>query len=90
MLDEKSGDWQKFLWVEFLNIPQLTQMQYSDCTNHTGHLLSEYLVQGTSFEGGFFNAVMPFSWILYKHIDEVVKATAEEPGMINVYLIYVQ
>ncbi|CAC5422253.1 RNF213 [Mytilus coruscus] len=72
-------NWQRFLWLEILNSPQVTGLHYIDFVAQSYRTTTEYMVQGTAYEGGDFQAKVPFSWIIYSHIDDILKSTSEEP-----------
>ncbi|XP_076109129.1 E3 ubiquitin-protein ligase rnf213-alpha-like [Mytilus galloprovincialis] len=73
VISEQAHHWQRFVWLNILNCPQVTQLHYT-------HSMGEHVVQGTAYEGGGFLAGMPFSWLIYNQIDEIMKTTFEEPG----------
>lgn len=66
-------------WLEILNSPQVTGLHYIDFFAQSYRTATEYMVQSTAYEGGAFQAKLPFSWIIYSHIDEILKYTSEEP-----------
>ena len=73
IVNEESQNWQRFLWIEILNCPPVTQLQNIDFA------VSEFVVQGTAYEGGYFSAAMPYSWLIYRHIEQLLKISFEEP-----------
>lgn len=78
VISEQAHHWQRFVWLNILNCPQVTQLHYT-------HSMGEHVVQGTAYEGGGFLAGMPFSWLIYNQIDEIMKTTFEEPGSHGMY-----
>lgn len=79
VISEHAHHWQRSVWLKILNCPHVTQLHY------THQMMGEHVVQGTAFEGGGFLAGMPFSWLIYRQIDEIIKTTFEEPGSQGVY-----
>jgi hypothetical protein len=39
--------------------------------------LQEIIVKSTAVDGKVFSAVMPFSWLIYRQVDETLKTTKE-------------
>lgn len=76
---DQTDNWQKSLWLEILNSPQVTGLQYIDLVGQSVNSTMEYMVQGTAYEGGGFLTEMPFSWLINRHINEYLKNTSEEP-----------
>ncbi|XP_071137105.1 E3 ubiquitin-protein ligase rnf213-alpha-like [Mytilus edulis] len=81
VMSEQAHHWQKFAWLEILNCPQVTQLHYTHSPNLPHQMMAEHVVQGTAYEGGGFLAGMPFSWLIYRQIEEIMKTTFEEPGI---------
>lgn len=73
IVNEESQNWKRFLWIEILNCPLVTQLQNIDFA------VSEFVVQGTAYEGGYFSAAMPYSWLIYRYIEQLLKISFEEP-----------
>lgn len=75
--DEQKQTWQTDLWLHFINDPELTQLNYATIVSPKQQELQEVFVKTTSATGKVFSATMPFSWLLYNQIDEVLTNTKE-------------
>lgn len=77
-VNDEAENWQKVLWLQIVNSPRVTGMQYIDLMGQ--HFVSriEYMVQSTAFAEEEFVARMPFSWLIYETIDEYLQKTIEE------------
>ncbi|XP_052086034.1 E3 ubiquitin-protein ligase RNF213-like [Mytilus californianus] len=89
--EEQKQKWQTELWLQIINDPELTQLNYTTIVSPKQQQeLSEYVVKTTSSTGRVFSAVMPFSWLIYNQIDEVLvntkKTLQESDDLINVAL----
>ncbi|CAC5380698.1 RNF213 [Mytilus coruscus] len=80
VMSEQAHHWQRFVWLNILNCPHVTQLHYTHSFSLPHQMMAEHVVQGTAYEGGGFLAGMPFSWLIYSQIDEIIKTTFEEPG----------
>lgn len=82
--EEQKQNWQTELWLKIINDPELTQLNYMTIVSpKQKQELSEYVVKTTSSTGQVFSAIMPFSWLIYNQIDEVLvntKKTLQESG----------
>ncbi|VDI37174.1 Hypothetical predicted protein, partial [Mytilus galloprovincialis] len=76
------NDWQFHLWSQILNSPELTNLKYSLMVSPTRHKeLHEVSVKTTSLDGKLFSASMPFSWIIFGQIEEVLRKTIDAKDM---------
>ncbi|VDI03780.1 Hypothetical predicted protein [Mytilus galloprovincialis] len=75
--DEQKQTWQTDLWLHFINDPELTQLNYATIVSPKQQELQEVFVKTTSATGKVFSATMPFSWLIYNQIDEVLTNTKE-------------
>jgi hypothetical protein len=77
-------EWKIDLWLQIFNDPELTQLKYSLIVSPSRQQeLQEVAVKSTSMEGKVFSAVMPFSWLLFGQIDDVLRnfmTSAKEDG----------
>ncbi|XP_063404431.1 E3 ubiquitin-protein ligase rnf213-alpha-like [Mytilus trossulus] len=68
--------WKTDLWLQIFNDPELTQLRYTGIVSPSRQQeLQEVIVKTTSLEGKVFSAVMPFSWLIFQQIDEVLRNT---------------
>ena len=64
------------MWVDIFNDPELTQLKYSWIVSPTKqHELQEIAVKMTSKDGKPFTAAMPFSWLIFGQIEEILRET---------------
>ncbi|CAG2226879.1 RNF213 [Mytilus edulis] len=71
--------WMIIFWLEILNSPRVTGLHYNiDFFAQSYQTSTEYMVQSTAYEGGAFQAKLPFSWIIFSLIDKILKYTSEE------------
>ncbi|XP_052062754.1 E3 ubiquitin-protein ligase rnf213-alpha-like isoform X2 [Mytilus californianus] len=71
-------DWQVAIWLQILNDPELTQLKYSLMVSPTRlQELQEITVKTTSVDGRVFSAKMPFSWIIFGQIEDVLRNSME-------------
>ena len=77
-------EWKIDLWLQIFNDPELTQLKYSLIVSPSRQQeLQEVAVKSTSMEGKVFLAVMPFSWLIFGQIDDVLRnfmTSAKEDG----------
>ncbi|CAG2250091.1 RNF213 [Mytilus edulis] len=86
--EEQEQNWQTEVWLKIINDPELTQLNYMTIVSpKQKQELSEYVVKTTSSTGRVFSAIMPFSWLIYNQIDEVLvntkKTLQESDDLIN-------
>ncbi|VDI72431.1 Hypothetical predicted protein [Mytilus galloprovincialis] len=68
--------WKIGLWLQIFNDPELTQLRYTGIVSPSRHQeLQEVIVKTTSLEGKVFSAGLPFSWLIFQQIDEVLRNT---------------
>ncbi|XP_052062680.1 E3 ubiquitin-protein ligase rnf213-alpha-like isoform X2 [Mytilus californianus] len=71
-------DWQVAIWLQILNDPELTQLKYSLMVPPTRRQeLQEITVKTTSADGRVFSTKMPFSWIIFGQIEDVLRNSME-------------
>jgi len=70
--------WQIDLWIQIFNNSDITQLKYSNIVSPWRRTeLQEIIVKSTAVDGKVFSAVMPFSWLIYRQVDETLKTTKE-------------
>ncbi|CAG2212879.1 RNF213 [Mytilus edulis] len=68
--------WKTGLWLQIFNDPELTQLRYTGIVSPSRQQeLQEVIVKTTSLEGKVFSAGLPFSWLIFQQIDEVLRNT---------------
>ncbi|XP_063441660.1 E3 ubiquitin-protein ligase rnf213-alpha-like [Mytilus trossulus] len=78
LANSNAQDWQVYIWLQTLNDPKLTQLKYSSMVSPTRHQeLQEIIVKTTSVDGKVFSAKMPFSWIIFGQIEDVLRNSME-------------
>ena len=70
-------DWKIDIWLQIFNNPDLTQLKYSLMVSPSQQELQEVAVKTTSVDGNVFSALMPFSWLIFGQIDDVLRKTME-------------
>ena len=71
-------EWKFDIWLQIFNYLDLTQMKYSLMVSPSRQQeLQEVAVKTTSVDGNVFSALMPFSWLIFEQIDEVLRKTIE-------------
>ncbi|XP_033741837.1 E3 ubiquitin-protein ligase rnf213-alpha-like [Pecten maximus] len=71
------GDWVQQLWLGTINCTKATGLQYSQLVSpgHSHQELPEVMVRHTGTDGHLFTAQMPFSWIFYRLIEDLLNTT---------------
>ncbi|XP_062600033.1 E3 ubiquitin-protein ligase rnf213-alpha-like, partial [Saccostrea cucullata] len=70
--------WQHKLWLEIINDPSVTQIEYSMIVSPKRQQeLPEVMVRGTGCDGQKFTAQMPFSWLIYNQIDRTMRTSQD-------------
>jgi hypothetical protein len=78
-------DWKIGIWLQSFNNPDLTQLKYSLMVSPSRHQeLQEVAVKTTSVDGNVFSALMPFSWLIFGQIDEVLRKTIESKDIAGI------
>ncbi|KAJ8315842.1 hypothetical protein KUTeg_007992 [Tegillarca granosa] len=76
LAESKPDDWQHILWLYVSNNPRVTKMEYALLVSPMRQQnLEEIIVKNTGVDGQAFTSKMPFSWLIYKQIEEGYKAT---------------
>lgn len=76
LIKKDQRSWEYKLWLEIINNPSATQIEYSIVVSPKNkEELPEVMVKGTGCDGQQFNASMPFSWLIYKHIDQILRTS---------------
>ncbi|XP_053396342.1 E3 ubiquitin-protein ligase rnf213-alpha-like isoform X2 [Mercenaria mercenaria] len=71
---QENCHWKQELWLTVLNTRDAISLQFTDLQSPTRQSdLQEVVVMTTGSEGHMFSARMPFSWLLVKHISEILK-----------------
>ena len=78
-------DWKIGIWLQSFNNPDLTQLKYSLIVSPSRQQeLQEVAVKTTSVDGNVFSALMPFSWLIFGQIDEVLRKTIESKDIAGI------
>ncbi|XP_052062678.1 E3 ubiquitin-protein ligase rnf213-alpha-like isoform X2 [Mytilus californianus] len=86
LANRNQNDWQFNLWSQILNDPELTNLKYSLMVSPKRHKeLHEVSVKTTSMDGKLFSASMPFSWIIFGQIEEVLRKTIDAKDIKDSY-----
>lgn len=73
-----TDSWHINMWVDIFNNPELTQLTYSWIVSPTRQYeLQEVAVKTTSKDGKPFPAVMPFSWLIFGQIEDILRKSIE-------------
>ncbi|XP_061169274.1 E3 ubiquitin-protein ligase rnf213-alpha-like [Saccostrea echinata] len=76
LIKTDSDTWENKLWLEIINDPSATQIEYSMIVSPKRQQeLPEVMVRGTGCDGQKFTAQMPFSWLIYKLIDQILRTS---------------
>ena len=70
-------EWKIGIWLQIFNNPDLTPLKYSLMVSPSRQELQEIVIKTTSVDGNVFSALMPFSWLIFGQIDEVLRKTIE-------------
>ncbi|XP_052083737.1 E3 ubiquitin-protein ligase rnf213-alpha-like [Mytilus californianus] len=71
-------EWQSQLWLRIFADVELTGLKYSTIVSpKQHHELKEVEVKTTSKSGRAFSSVLPFSWLMFRQIDEILTNTRE-------------
>lgn len=80
-------EWQSQLWLRIFTDVELTGLKYSTIVSpKQQNELKEVEVKTTSKSGIAFSSVLPFSWLMFRQIDEILTNTresVENKGMRN-------
>lgn len=64
------------MWTDVFNDPDLLQFRYTMIVSPTQHQeLQELTVRTTSLNGKVFSASLPFSWLIFTQIEDILKKT---------------
>nr|XP_022293483.1 E3 ubiquitin-protein ligase rnf213-alpha-like isoform X1 [Crassostrea virginica] len=78
LIQKEPNSWEYKLWLEIINNPSATRIEYSMVVSpKTQQELSEVMVRGTGCDGQTFQPLMPFSWLIYRFIDQMMRTTQE-------------
>ncbi|XP_021363666.1 E3 ubiquitin-protein ligase rnf213-alpha-like isoform X2 [Mizuhopecten yessoensis] len=71
------GDWVQQLWLGVINCTKATGLQYSQLVSpgHAQQELPEVVVRHTGTDGHLFTAQMPFSWLYFRLIENLLNTT---------------
>eukprot|EP00105_Crassostrea_gigas_P007930 XP_011422347.1 PREDICTED: E3 ubiquitin-protein ligase rnf213-alpha isoform X2 [Crassostrea gigas] len=76
LIQKEPSYWEHILWLEIINKPSATQIEYSMVVSpKKQEELPEVIVKGTGCDGLKFNALMPFSWLIYRLIDRILRTS---------------
>ncbi|XP_056014152.1 E3 ubiquitin-protein ligase rnf213-alpha-like isoform X2 [Ostrea edulis] len=78
LIQTDPNSWKHKVWLEIINDPSATGIEYSMIVSPKKQQeLPEVVVKGTGCEGVKFRARMPFSWLIYKLIDRVIRTSQD-------------
>ncbi|CAG2194992.1 RNF213 [Mytilus edulis] len=81
-------DWKRKIWLQILNSPTATGLQYGDLLNQKSNkMLSEFVAEVTSYDGKFFTGRLPFSWIIQRFIETLWTHILKRPDITEVYSV---
>lgn len=67
------ADWKQHLWLQVINCPQATNINYSMFISPHGlKQMSDFTVSGTGFNGHMFSAKLPFSWMIFRLVQNAM------------------
>lgn len=70
--------WKTELWLRIMNNPFLTQLKYSAIASSSlKQEMGEIPVKSTALDGQMFSASMPFSWLIFRQIDDILRKTID-------------
>lgn len=71
------GDWVQQLWLAVINCTQVTRLQYAHLVSpgRTQQELPEVVVRHTGTDAHLFTAEMPFSWLFFRLIEDLLRTT---------------
>nr|XP_034331576.1 E3 ubiquitin-protein ligase rnf213-alpha [Crassostrea gigas] len=85
LIQKEPSSWEHKLWLEIINNPSATQIEYSMVVSPKDREeLPEVIVKGTGFDGIKFKAMMPFSWLIYRLIDQILRTSQNMGKHVNV------
>ncbi|VDI21571.1 Hypothetical predicted protein, partial [Mytilus galloprovincialis] len=74
LVKNTSQNWSVSLWLDIWNNLDITQIRYEDMVSPTKHLeVMEVTTKTTSVEGKLFSAKMPFSWLAFEQIRNIMR-----------------
>ncbi|XP_071172243.1 E3 ubiquitin-protein ligase RNF213-like [Mytilus edulis] len=79
-LDMLSHDdtWKTDLWLRIMNNPFLTQLKYSAIVPPSlKQDMGDIPVKSTALDGKMFTACMPFSWLIFRQVDDILRKTMD-------------
>lgn len=75
----QNSNWKNYLWIEIFNSPEITELRYEDLLSQRhGEALSEFMIEVTSDNGESFQAEMPFSWCIFRQVENLWKSSTEK------------
>lgn len=77
-LDLLSHDknWKTDIWLKIMNNPFFTQLKYSAIASSSSKQeMDEVPVKSTAMDGKMFSACMPFSWLIFRQVDDILRKT---------------
>lgn len=78
LIQTDPNSWKHNVWLEIINDPSATGIEYSMIVSPKKQQeLPEVVVKGTGCEGKKFRARMPFSWLIYKLIDRIIRTSQD-------------
>uniref|UniRef100_A0A8W8MG84 B box-type domain-containing protein n=1 Tax=Magallana gigas TaxID=29159 RepID=A0A8W8MG84_MAGGI len=85
LIQRDPSSWEHKLWLEIINNPSATQIEYSMVVSpKKQEELPEVIVKGTGCDGLKFKALMPFSWLIYRLIDQILRTSQNIEKHVNV------
>lgn len=88
LVKNTSQNWSVSLWLDIWNNLDITQIRYEDMVSPTKHLeVMEVATKTTSVEGKLFSAKMPFSWLAFEQIRNIMRNVIDsEENKGNIYV----
>jgi hypothetical protein len=78
LIQTEPNSWKHQVWLEIINDPSATGIEYSMIVSPKKQQeLPEVMVKGTRCDGGKFRARMPFSWLIYRLIDRIIRTSQD-------------
>lgn len=86
LIKRNPSSWEHTLWLEIINNPSATQIEYAMVVSPKKQdELPEVMVKGTGCDGLKFNALMPFSWLIYRLINQFLRTPCFETYTCKLY-----
>lgn len=77
LLKKDTHEWQIQIWLRIFEDADITGLQSSNINTRQNYEQQEVEVKTTSKSGKAFSSVFPFSWLIFRQIDEILSNTRE-------------